>query len=49
MAMKNYSKLLNLAQNGLIRTKDVSAAGISRDYLRYAAEDGVIEKPAICG
>jgi hypothetical protein len=48
MAMKNYSKLVNLAQNGLIRTKDVSAAGISRDYLRYAVEDGVIENIA-CG
>jgi hypothetical protein len=44
--MKNYSKLVKLAQNGLIRAKDVSAAGIGRDYLRYAVKDGVIESIA---
>jgi hypothetical protein len=48
MVMKNYSKLVSLAQNGLIRTKDVSAAGIARDYLQYAVTDGVIENIA-CG
>jgi len=42
--MKNYSKLVKLAKNGLIRTKDVSSAEIRHDYLRYAVEDGVIEK-----
>ena len=44
--MKNYSKLVDVAQNGLIRTKDVTANGIGRDYLRYAACDGVIENVA---
>jgi len=44
--MKNCSKLVKLAKNGLIRTKDVSAAGIGRDYLRYAVEDGIIENIA---
>jgi hypothetical protein len=43
---KNYSKLVKLARNGLIRTKDVSSAEIGRDYLRYAVEDGVIENIA---
>lgn len=46
IVMKNYSKLVKLAQNGLIRTKDVSAAKIGRDYLRYAVEDGVLENIA---
>jgi len=45
-AVKNYSKLVGSAKNGLIRTKDVTAAGIGRDYLRYAVDDGVIEKVA---
>ncbi|MCL2062433.1 MAG: type IV toxin-antitoxin system AbiEi family antitoxin domain-containing protein [Firmicutes bacterium] len=44
--MKDYSRLLALAKNGVIRTKDLGAAGIGRDYLRYAINDEVIEKAA---
>ena len=44
--MKDYSKLVGLAKNGVIRTKEVSAAGIGRDYLKYAVNDGIIENVA---
>ena len=43
--MKNYSKIIELAEqnNGYIFTKDASKDGISRDYLKYALEDNVLE------
>ena len=44
--MKDYSRLINLAKNGVIKTMDVNAAGIGRDYLKYAVNDGIIENVA---
>ncbi len=44
--MKNYEKLIGLAKNGVILTQDLAVAGIGRDYLRYAVDDGVIENVA---
>ena len=44
--MKDYSRLINLAKNGVIETKAVNAAGIGRDYLKYAVNDGIIENVA---
>ena len=44
--MKDYSKLLGLAKNGVITTKDIVAANASKDYLKYAIKDDMIEKVA---
>ena len=44
--MKDYSRLIALAKNGVIRTKDLSAEGIGRDYLKYAVDDGILENVA---
>lgn len=46
--MRNYSALLELAKNnnGYIFSKDVVKENISKSYLKYAVEDGVIEKIA---
>jgi len=40
---KDYSKLISLAENGLIRAENVYAAGIKRYDLLCAVKDGVIE------
>lgn len=44
--MKNYSSLLELVKNnnGYIFTNDVVKNNIPKSYLKYAIEDGVIEK-----
>ena len=44
--MRNYSSLLELAKsnNGYIFTNDVVKKNIPKSYLKYAIEDGVIEK-----
>ena len=44
--MKDYSKLLQIAKNnnGIIMTKQVVEEKISKDYLKYAIADKVIEK-----
>jgi len=46
--MRDYSKLKYLAKknNGYIFSKDVASHNIPKDYLRYAVNDGVIEKVA---
>lgn len=46
--MRNYSSLLELAKNnnGYIFSKDVVEKNIPKSYLKYAVEDGVIEKIA---
>jgi len=44
--VKDYSKLLDLAKNGIITTKDIVTANVSKDYLKYAIQDNVIEKVA---
>ena len=46
--MRNYSSLLELAKNnnGYIFSKDVVKENIPKSYLKYAVEDGVIEKIA---
>lgn len=44
--MRDYSKLLELAKNnnGIIRTKNAVESKIPKDYLKYAIQDGVLEK-----
>lgn len=44
--MRNYSSLLELAKsnNGYIFTNDVVKKNIPKSYLKYAIEDGLIEK-----
>lgn len=44
--MRDYSKLLKIAEtnNGIIRTKVAVANKIPKDYLRFAVQDGVLEK-----
>lgn len=44
--MRNYSSLLELAKsnNGYIFTNDIVKKNIPKNYLKYAIEDGVIEK-----
>lgn len=44
--MRDYAKLIEVGKNnnGIIRTKWVVDNGISKDYLRFAVEDGVIER-----
>lgn len=44
--MKDYSKLLELAKknNGIIRTKMAVENKIPKDYLKFAVDDGVLEK-----
>ncbi|MCL2631327.1 MAG: type IV toxin-antitoxin system AbiEi family antitoxin domain-containing protein [Firmicutes bacterium] len=44
--MKDYSRLKDLARNGIIWTRDLSPAKIGRDYLKYAVDDGIIESVA---
>lgn len=46
--MRNYSSLLKLANtnNGYIFSKDVVEKNIPKNYLKYASDDGVIEKIA---
>lgn len=46
--MRNYSSLLELAKknNGYVFSKDVVKENIPKSYLKYAVEDGVIEKIA---
>jgi len=44
--MKDYTKLLGLARNSVITTKDLVTANIGKDYLKYAIQDNVIEKVA---
>jgi len=44
--MKDYSKLIALAKNGLIRPKDLVAVGIDRNILRSAISDEIIESVA---
>jgi len=44
--MRNYTKLLSVAKNGIVRAKDLTALKVSRDYLKYAVQDGIIEKVA---
>ena len=46
--MRNYSSLLELAKNnnGYIFSKDVVKENIPKSYLKYAVEDGVIERIA---
>jgi len=43
--MKDYSRIIKLAEqnNGYVLSKDVNKEGISRDYLKYAVEDGIID------
>lgn len=44
--MRDYSKLLELAKenNGIIRTKMAVESKIPKDYLKFAVDDGVLEK-----
>lgn len=44
--MRDYTKLLKLAEdnNGVIQTKMVVENNISKNYLRFAVQDGVLEK-----
>ena len=44
--MKDYTKLLEIAKknNGIIRTKTAVENKIAKDYLKYAVQDGVLEK-----
>lgn len=44
--MRDYSKLLELAKenNGIIRTKMAVENKIPKDYLKFAVDDGVLEK-----
>ncbi len=44
--MRNYSRILNLANKngGIILTKDVVNNNIPKNYLKYALEDGILEK-----
>lgn len=44
--MRDYSKLLKLADanNGIIQTKMVVENNISKNYLRFAVQDGILEK-----
>ena len=46
--MRNYTKLLELAKqnNGYVFTKDLSQNKIAKDYLKFAVEDGILEKVA---
>ena len=46
--MRNYTKLLELAKqnNGYVFTKDLSQNKIAKDYLKFAIEDGILEKVA---
>ena len=46
--MRNYSAILELAKNnnGYIFSKDVVKENIPKSYLKYAVEDGIIEKIA---
>lgn len=46
--MRDYSSLLKLAKdnNGYIFSKDVVKEHIPKNYLKYAVEDGIIEKVA---
>lgn len=46
--MRDYSKLLALAEknNGYIFSKDVASLNIAKDYLKFAVQDGIIEKVA---
>ena len=46
--MRNYIKLLELAKqnNGYVFTKDLSQNKIAKDYLKFAVEDGILEKVA---
>ena len=46
--MRDYSKLLALAgkNNGYIFSKDVASLNIAKDYLKFAVQDGIIEKVA---
>ena len=46
--MRNYTKLLELAKqnNGYVFTKDLSLNKIAKDYLKFAVEDGILEKVA---
>ena len=46
--MRNYTKLLERAKqnNGYVFTKDLSKNKIAKDYLKFAVEDGILEKIA---
>lgn len=46
--MRDYSKLLKLAKdnNGYVFTQEVTKNKIPKDYLKFAVEDGVLEKVA---
>ena len=46
--MKNFSKLLILAKtnNGYVFTKDATTQNIPKDYLKYAVNEGILEKVA---
>ena len=46
--MRNYTKLLEFAKlnNGYVFTKDLSQNKIAKDYLKFAVEDGILEKVA---
>lgn len=46
--MRNYTKLLELAKqnNGYVFTKDLTQNKIAKDYLKFAVEDGILEKVA---
>ena len=46
--MPNYDKLTALAKsnNGIVKTKQVVDAGIAKDYLKHAVQDGVLDKVA---
>lgn len=46
--MRDYSRLLELAKdnNGYVFTKDVTKNNIPKDYLKFAVEDGVLERVA---
>lgn len=44
--MRDYTKLIEIGKNnnGIIRTKWAVDNGVAKDYLRFAVEDGVIER-----
>jgi len=46
--MRNYTKLLELAKNnnGYVFTKDLKQKKIAKDYLKFAVENGILEKVA---